>query len=54
MCEDEQSLESLSQLFLIEQLVEGAFEGLKIFLKERNPTLWTQTLELAENYSVAH
>ena len=43
----EQSFEGLSQLLLIEQLMEGAPEGLKIFLKERSPTSWTQTLELA-------
>ena len=34
--------------------MEDAPEGLKIFLKERSPTSWNQTLELAENYRVAH
>uniref|UniRef100_A0A2C9KNU3 CCHC-type domain-containing protein n=1 Tax=Biomphalaria glabrata TaxID=6526 RepID=A0A2C9KNU3_BIOGL len=50
----EQTFEGLLQLLLIDQLLDGASEGLTIFLKERNPTSWDQTLELAENYRLAH
>ncbi|KAK0067910.1 hypothetical protein Bpfe_002751 [Biomphalaria pfeifferi] len=50
----EQTFEGLLQLLLIDQLLDRASEGLTIFLKERNPTSWDQTLELAENYRLAH
>ncbi|KAK0058426.1 ubiquitin thioesterase [Biomphalaria pfeifferi] len=50
----EQTFEGLLQLLLIDQLLNGASEGLTIFLKERNPTSWDQTLELSENYRLAH
>ena len=54
MSETEQCYKGLSELLLVDQLMEGASEGLKIFLKERKSTYWAQTLDLAENYRVAH
>ena len=50
----EETVDELKEIILREQLLEGAPEGLKVFLKERNLKSWAQLLELAENYREAH